>query len=162
LFTLATIQSMFNIRVYGILITEENKVLVSDEFIKGNYYTKFPGGGLEFGEGTRDCLAREFMEEMNLKVHVGEHLYTTDFFQMSAFDPEHQIVSIYYKVHPLEAINVAIRETPFDFDESQMAVYHSTGETETFRMIPISNFDASCVHLPIDKVVADLVKSIHQ
>jgi 8-oxo-dGTP diphosphatase len=162
LFTLATIQSMFNIRVYGILISEENKILVSDEFIKGNYYTKFPGGGLEFGEGTRDCLAREFIEEMNLKVHVGEHLYTTDFFQMSAFDPEHQIVSIYYKVHPLEAITVAIRETPFDFDESQMAVYHSTGETETFRMIPISNFDASCVHLPIDKVVADLVKSIHQ
>ena len=153
---------MFNIRVYGILITEENKVLVSDEFIKGHYYTKFPGGGLEFGEGTRDCLAREFMEEMNLKVHVGEHLYTTDFFQMSAFDPEHQIVSIYYRVHPLEAITVAIRETPFDFDKSQMAVYHSTGETETFRMIPISNFDASCVHLPIDKVVADLVKSIHE
>lgn len=162
MFTLATIQSMFNIRVYGILITEENKVLVSDEFIKGNYYTKFPGGGLEFGEGTRDCLAREFMEEMNLKVHVGEHLYTTDFFQMSAFDPEHQIVSIYYRVHPLEAITVAIRETPFDFDNSQMAVYHSTGETETFRMIPISNFDASCVHLPIDKVVADLVKSMQQ
>lgn len=162
MFTLATIQSMFNIRVYGILISEENKILVSDEFIKGNYYTKFPGGGLEFGEGTRDCLAREFIEEMNLKVHVGEHLYTTDFFQMSAFDPEHQIVSIYYKVHPLEAITVAIRETPFDFDESQMAVYHSTGETETFRMIPISNFDASCVHLPIDKVVANLVKSIHQ
>ena len=162
MFTLATIQFMFNIRVYGILISEENQVLVSDEFIKGNYYTKFPGGGLEFGEGTRDCLAREFMEEMNLKVHVGEHLYTTDFFQMSAFDPEHQIVSIYYKVHPLEAITVAIRETPFDFDESQMAVYHSTGETETFRMIPISNFDASCVHLPIDKVVADLLKSIHQ
>jgi len=77
---------MFNIRVYGILITDDNKVLVSDEFIRGNYYTKFPGGGLEFGEGTRDCLAREFMEEMNLKVKVEEHLYTTDFFQMSAFD----------------------------------------------------------------------------
>ena len=92
---------MFNIRVYGILITEDKQILVSDEFIKGNYYTKFPGGGLEFGEGTRDCLAREFMEEMNLKVRVGEHLYTTDFFQMSAFNTEHQMVSIYYQVHPL-------------------------------------------------------------
>jgi 8-oxo-dGTP pyrophosphatase MutT (NUDIX family) len=65
---------MFTIRVYGLLITDENKVLVSDEFIRGNYYTKFPGGGLEFGEGTRECLAREFMEEMNLKVEVGDHL----------------------------------------------------------------------------------------
>ena len=59
---------MFTIRVYGILINEEKQVLVSDEFIRGNYYTKFPGGGLELGEGTRDCLKREFKEEMNLDV----------------------------------------------------------------------------------------------
>ena len=155
-------QLMFNIRVYGILITEENKVLVSDEFIRGKYYTKFPGGGLEFGEGTRDCLVREFMEEMNLKVQVEEHLYTTDFFQMSAFNPEHQIVSIYYRVKPLEEIKAPLRETPFAFDENQMAVYHATGETETFRLIPLQEFDASAVHLPIDKVVAELVKSIYK
>jgi hypothetical protein len=41
---------MFNIRVYGILINEQKQVLVADEFIRGNYYTKFPGGGLEFGK----------------------------------------------------------------------------------------------------------------
>lgn len=152
---------MFNIRVYGILISEDHKVLVSDEFIRGNYYTKFPGGGLEFGEGTRDCLAREFMEEMNLKVSVEEHLYTTDFFQMSAFNPEHQIVSIYYKVKALEPILAPIRDQPFAFDEQQLAVYHQTGETETFRFVPIHEFDASSVHLPIDKVVAELVKSIY-
>src|SRR5215203_25897 len=68
-----TKMNLFNIRVYGILINEKKQVLVSDEFIRGSYYTKFPGGGLEFGEGTRDCLQREFMEEMNLKVEVGEH-----------------------------------------------------------------------------------------
>ena len=73
---------MFNVRVYGILLNENRQVLVSDEFIRGNYYTKFPGGGLEFGEGTRDCLKREFMEEMNLLVSVNEHIYTTDYFQM--------------------------------------------------------------------------------
>lgn len=89
---------MFNIRVYGILSNKDREILVSDEFIRGNQYTKFPGGGLEFGEGTRDCLVREFMEEMNLAVRVTEHLYTTDFFQMSAFNPEHQIISIYYRV----------------------------------------------------------------
>ena len=55
----------FNLRVYGILINDQKQVLVSDEYIRGKHYTKFPGGGLEFGEGTRDCLAREFMEEMN-------------------------------------------------------------------------------------------------
>ena len=80
---------MFNIRVYGILQNKNGDVLVSDEFIRGNQYTKFPGGGLEFGEGTRDCLKREFLEEMQLKVLVTDHIYTTDFFQMSAFNPEH-------------------------------------------------------------------------
>jgi 8-oxo-dGTP diphosphatase len=153
---------MFTIRVYGLLITDENKVLVSDEFIRGNYYTKFPGGGLEFGEGTRECLAREFMEEMNLKVKVGDHLYTTDFFQISAFDTTHQIVSIYYWVHPLEELKVPLRDKHFDFDESQMAVYHETGETETFRMIQLNEFGPHSVSLPIDKVVADIVSRTYK
>jgi 8-oxo-dGTP pyrophosphatase MutT (NUDIX family) len=78
---------MFNVRVYGILLGENGQVLVTDELIRGAYITKFPGGGLEFGEGTRDCLKREFKEEMDLDVEVGDHLYTTDFFQMSAFQP---------------------------------------------------------------------------
>ncbi|MBK9571159.1 MAG: NUDIX domain-containing protein [Chitinophagaceae bacterium] len=94
---------MFNLRVYGILINE--KKMVSDELIRGSSLTKFPGGGLEFGEGTRDCLQREFMEEMGLKVTVNDHIYTTDYFQVSAFNPAHQIVSIYYWVTALENIN---------------------------------------------------------
>jgi 8-oxo-dGTP diphosphatase len=151
---------MFNLRVYGILMGENKSVLVSDEFIRGNKYTKFPGGGLEFGEGTRDCLKREFMEEMNLKVDVTDHLYTTDFFQMSAFNPEHQIISIYYFVKALDEIRVPLRTALFDFDETQMEVYRKTGETETFRFIPWESFSAESVSLPIDKVVAELLKSV--
>ena len=150
--------SRFNIRVYGILINEGKNVLVSDEYIRGNYYTKFPGGGLEFGEGTRDCLKREFLEEMNLAVEVGEHLYTTDFFQISAFNPEHQIVSIYYMVKALEKIKVPLRDKIFDFDDGQMSVYHATGETETFRFIDWDNFSPESVTLPIDKVVSKMIK----
>lgn len=150
---------MITLRVYGILINVDNEVLVSDEFIRGNMYTKFPGGGLEFGEGTRDCLAREFMEEMNLKVEVGEHLYTTDFFQISAFNTSQQIVSIYYKVRAIEPIRVPLRDKPFDFDEQQMAIYHQKGETETFRMIHIDQFSPDSVSLPIDKVVAEMIKN---
>jgi ADP-ribose pyrophosphatase YjhB (NUDIX family) len=151
----------FNLRVYGILINEKKQVLVSDEYIRGNYYTKFPGGGLEFGEGTRDCLKREFKEEMDLNVEVCEHLYTTDFFQMSAFNPEHQIISIYYRVQALEQIKAPLRDKVFDFDEAQLAVYHDKGETETFRFIDWQGFSAESVTLPIDKVVAQLVKEKH-
>jgi ADP-ribose pyrophosphatase YjhB (NUDIX family) len=148
----------FTIRVYGILVNENKQVLVSDEFIRGNYYTKFPGGGLEFGEGTRDCLKREFKEEMDLAVEVGDHLYTTDYFQMSAFNPEHQIVSIYYMVKALEEIKAPLREKLFDFDEKQLAVYNATGETETFRFVDWHAFSDESVTLPIDKIAARMVK----
>ena len=149
---------MFTIRVYGILLRENREVLVSDEFIRGNYYTKFPGGGLELGEGTRDCLKREFKEEMDLDVHIGDHIYTTDFFQMSAFNPEDQIVSIYYFVEALEPIKAPLRDKPFDFDERELDLYKRTGETETFRFIDRAVFSEETVTLPIDKVVAGILK----
>ncbi len=149
---------MFNIRVYGILINEKRQVLVSDEFIRGKYYTKFPGGGLEFGEGTRDCLKREFKEEMDLNVDIKEHIYTTDYFQMSAFNPEHQIISIYYFAEALESITAPLREKEFDFDEAQLKIYNEKNEIETFRFIEWNNFSAECVTLPIDKIVASMVK----
>src|SRR5437763_4335240 len=101
----STSPGSFNIRVYGVLLNEKKQVLVSDEYIRGGYYTKFPGGGLELGEGTRDCLVREFKEEMGLSISVEDHLYTTDFYQVSAFNNEHQIISIYYHVKALEAIS---------------------------------------------------------
>ena len=149
---------MFNIRVYGILLNEQKQVLVSDEFIRGGYYTKFCGGGLEKGEGTHDCLKREFIEEMNLAVEIVDHLYTTDFYQQSAFNPAHQIVSIYYEVRPLAAITVPLRTEPFQFDEAQLEVYKNLGETETFRFVNWERFSADSVTLPIDKVVAGIVK----
>ena len=148
---------MFNIRVYGIMINEHNQLLVADEYIRGGYYTKFPGGGLEFGEGTRDCLKREFKEEMNLDVEIGDHIYTTDFFQMSAFNPSHQIISIYYFARALEPITCAIRTAVFDFDSNQLEMYNRTGETETFRFIDWEKLSPECVTLPIDKLVVQML-----
>jgi 8-oxo-dGTP diphosphatase len=150
--------SMFNIRVYGILLNEKQQVLVSDEFIRGAYITKFPGGGLEFGEGTRECLAREFMEEMHLKVKITDHIYTTDFYQQSAFNAAHQIISIYYFVEALEPITAPLRSKAFDFDAQQLKMYEETGETETFRFINWDDFSEESVSLPIDKIVANMIK----
>ena len=152
---------MFNIRVYGVMFGEGKRILVSDEYIRGNYYTKFPGGGLDFGEGTRDCLKREFKEEMDLEVLVTDHLYTTDFFQISAFNPGHQIVSIYYFAEALEPIRAPLRTKPFDFDQQQLETYREKGETETFRFIAWEDFSEESVTLPIDKVVAKLIKQAY-
>ena len=150
--------SIITLRVYGILMNEKKQVLVSDEYIRGDYFTKFPGGGLEFGEGTRDCLKREFIEEMNLKVEVNEHLYTTDYYQPSAFRAGQQIVSIYYRVSPLEDIRVPFRDRAFHFDENQLVIYKEKAEIESFRFIDWNSFSEESVTLPIDKIVARMIK----
>ena len=147
-----------SVRVYGILINEMKQVLVSDEYIRGSYYTKFPGGGLEVGEGTRDCLKREFKEEMNLEVAIGDHIYTTDHYVKSAFNNAHQILSIYYFAKALEPITVPLRQTAFDFDEQQMKVYNEIYQIETFRFIDWNDFSADAVTLPLDKIVAAIIK----
>src|SRR3954470_22380234 len=90
-------QRKFNVRVYA-LLSENGKVLLSDEYIKGMKITKFPGGGLEFGEGLVDGLRREMKEELNLETEIISHFYTTDFFVASAFDPSSQVISVYYLV----------------------------------------------------------------
>ncbi len=147
---------MFTIRVYGILKDHKNRILVSDEFIRGSYYTKFPGGGLELGEGTRDCLKREFKEETNLDVTIGDHIYTTDFYQISAFNNAHQIISIYYFVHAPEPIDLVTKTALFDFEPHQVA--DPKGCSEVFRWIEWNDLTEESVSLPIDKVVVKLLK----
>ena len=148
--------SKFSIRVYGILKNSSNKVLVSDEFIRGEYYTKLPGGGLEFGEGTRHCLQREFKEETNLDVTIGEHIYTTDYFQMSAFNKDFQIISIYYWVHAEEPILLETKTKKFDFLPEQVA--DVTTDCEVFRWVDWNDLTEETMSLPIDKIVVNLIK----
>ncbi len=152
--------ALFNVRVYGILIDSQNRLLVSDEFIRGNYITKLPGGGLEIGEGTRDGLAREFMEEANLEVIVGEHFYTTDFFQISAFNNKDQIISIYYLVHSDKTDTINAKTKAFDFLPEQVA--DITGTAEHLRWIPLSALNEECMTLPIDKVAVKMLLDKHR
>jgi len=149
----------FTIRVYGILIDDNKRVLVSDEFIRGNYFTKFPGGGMELGEGTRDCLKREFKEETGLDVIIGDHIYTTDYFQQSAFNTIDQIVSIYYFATANdtdELQNLITKTTPFEFEVHQ--VYDPNGQSEVLRWIEWNGLTEETVSLPIDKIVVRMLK----
>lgn len=141
------------------MINENKEVLVSDELIRGRKYTKFCGGGLEHGEGTIDCLIREFKEEMNLEVEVLSHVYTTDFYQKSAFNPAHQLLSIYYEVKAMEPIKVPLSNEPFQFDEFQLLKHDATGQVESFRFIHWDEFSPESVTLPIDKIAARIIKS---
>ncbi|MBL0255994.1 MAG: NUDIX domain-containing protein [Bacteroidetes bacterium] len=141
----------FVLRVYGLYIDPNHDVLVSDEYIYGKYVTKFPGGGLEYGEGTIDCLRREMMEETGNVFEVNEHFYTTDNFVQSAFNPEIQVISIYYKMKPLSKLELKLSDKIFDFDAVEGA--------QSFRMISLKTIRAEDFTLPIDRHVADLLRN---
>lgn len=145
----------FIIRVYGILINEKDQVLVSDELIKGYKITKFPGGGLEHGEGTIDCIKREFLEETNNAVEVVNHFYTTDYMQVSAFNPEHQIISIYYLVKSVSDFQITPTEKVFDFEGGKQ-------HEQTFRWIDLKSISENDFTLAIDKIVGGMLMRLNK
>ena len=143
--------SGFNVRVYGILI-ENDQLLVSDEYIKGHNITKLPGGGLEYGEGTRDCLIREFKEELDLDIEVLSHFYTTDFFVNSAFSSKNQVISIYYIVKAKSELNFKISTKPFDFEKIKEGA-------QSMRWINYKTVSDNDFTFIIDKRVAEMLNS---
>ena len=143
----------FIIRVYGILINEKNQVLISDELIKGHKITKFPGGGLELGEGTIECIKREFVEETNNQIEVIEHFYTTDYMQVSAYNPEHQIISIYYLVKPVSNFEITTTEKIFDFKNDR-------DYAQKFRWMDLKSISEHDFTLAIDKTVGGMLKDL--
>jgi len=140
----------FNIRVYGLLIQKDHLLVVDEILQTGQEVTKFPGGGLEFGEGPKDCLEREFLEETGMEVKVTEHFYTTDYFQQSWAKSEDQIISIYYKVKTVEPIDNLDFKVPFEQHQ----------DTETilgFRWVKLSDLKYESVTLPIDQRVVEIL-----
>ena len=143
--------SYFNIRVYGLLLNEEQEIMLSDEVQGDRYFTKFPGGGLELGEGIIDALKREFMEECNLPIAIIKHFYTTDFYEKSSFN-DSQVVSIYYLVAPIGNLELSFKQKAFDFDE---------GNEQCFRWKKISELSEEDVTFKTDKTVVKLLKEMY-
>ncbi|GAB1403079.1 hypothetical protein MASR1M74_02570 [Lentimicrobium sp.] len=139
----------FNIRVYGLIIYHQ-QLLVTDEYRLNQYMTKFPGGGLEYGEGTRDCLQRECREELGQEIEILNHYYTTDYFQPSISLPvPSQLISIYYtarlKLPPV--FHTTSRE--FDFPPEDQA--------QAFRWLALENLSAERFTLPVDRKVVEMI-----
>lgn len=101
--------TQFSVRVYGCAL-KEGKVLFLREHYHGKEFLKFPGGGVEFGEGLKESLLREWKEELNLDIKIKEHLYTQDFFQESMFDPNDHLLIVYYIVKILNISELYISD----------------------------------------------------
>ena len=142
--------SYFNVRVYGLLINADNQILVSDEQSGGRSFSKFPGGGLEYGEGLIDALKREFMEECNAEIEVLSHFYTTDFYEKSSFN-DSQIISIYYLVREVDTLTMKFKTEAFDFDPETL---------QSFRWIDLNALAESDVTFKTDKTVVNMLLSL--
>lgn len=143
--------SRFNIRVYGLLINSAGELLLSSENRRGFTFTKFPGGGLEFGEGLIDCLKREFMEELDISIDIKSHFYTTDFFQQSAFRKEDQLISVYYLVESTQVDQIKEAQTALDVEE---------GNEHRLHWRKITEIESSDLTFPIDQLVLSQLKEI--
>ena len=132
----------FNIRVYGIWISD-NKLLINEELIRDRIVIKFPGGGLDWGEGTIECLKREWTEELGLNIEVLSHFYTTSFFQESAFDNS-QVISIYYLV------------------TAETGPIRNLVPGERTYWIELKDVSADTFTLAIDKVVGGMIQAVYK
>lgn len=137
----------FNIRVYGIFI-HNGSLLLTDEYRMGMEMTKFPGGGMEFGEGPEDCIRRECLEEFGQEFEIGSHFYTTGFFQESAFNKNHQLISIYYMVKPLEELRCKVCTQPFLFEKKEEGA-------QIFRWKKLGELIPEDLTFPVDRIVAE-------
>ena len=135
--------SRFNIRVYALIIFK-NDILLSRELIQNEMVYKFPGGGVELGEGIVDALQREAKEEMGQHLNQITHFYTTDFFQRSSFDSSEQLISIYFKAslskHLNNRLKIPVKDQP------------------VFEWKRLVDLDEENLHFPIDKKVLNMIK----
>jgi mutator protein MutT len=138
----------FNVRVYGLLKNDREEVLITDEFRFNHAFTKFPGGGLEFGEGLADGLKREFLEELSLEIEVGELFFVNDFYQESAFNPNHQLLIFYFWVNCKNWQEISVNR------EKQIL----SQDAEMPRWIALKDISAEAMTFPVDKKVAEKLK----
>ncbi len=139
----------YNVRVYGLIILD-GKILITDEFRGGMRMTKFPGGGNEWGEGLLETLYRECREEIFQEPIFTEHFYTTDFFVVSNFQKDEQLISVYYKVAIPFPEKLITTEIPFDFPEEKDGA-------QVFRWLKLDQLNPDQFTFPIDKKVVELL-----
>ncbi|MET1055593.1 MAG: NUDIX domain-containing protein [Pedobacter sp.] len=142
--------SYFNVRVYGLLINDANQLLVSDEQSGDRSFSKFPGGGVEYGEGLIDALKREFMEECEAEIEVISHFYTTDFYEKSSFN-DSQILSVYYLVREAGPMKLNYKTKVFDFDPDTL---------QSFRWVNLTELTEDDVTFRTDKTAVSLLLSL--
>ena len=137
----------FNLRVYGLIVNQKSEVLLSDEYRFGTFFTKFPGGGIEFGEGILEALKRELIEELNFTFDQAIPIYFNDFYQESAFQKEEQLVAFYYLISCKKGT---------DLGTDHSIPFYAEGEKQ--RWVSLNSIKEEELSFPIDKIAMKNLK----
>ena len=138
----------FNLRVYALITNEFNEILIADECRHGQFFSKFPGGGVEANEGIKEALFRELKEELQLEIAAADFFYFNEFYQASAFD-DRNLIAFYYRVSVNKneiAISNLIYKIPFFIEEEKQ------------RWINLNSIQPSDLTFPIDQLVLEKLK----
>ncbi len=139
----------FNVRVYFFLL-DGDQVLLSDERIAGQSCTKWPGGGLEFGEGPLECVCREAMEELGQSIEPGALVHATGGFVRSAWRPDEQVLCHYYLAKLSAPARFPTADSPMDFSE---------GRGQSLRWVHLQTFDEQGLTFATDREACSALKA---
>ena len=90
-------QGKVRVRVCGILKENSEILLLKHNSIgPEGYLWSPPGGGVEFGENIAETLKKEFLEETNLHVEVGEYLFANEY-----IGGNHHAIELFFEVRRL-------------------------------------------------------------
>lgn len=122
-------------RVGGVLIENEEVLLVKHNFIgQADYLWAPPGGGIEHGQSAEEALKREFLEETGLKIEVGRLIAINEFIDL-----------------PLHAIELffAVNATNNDFKlgrDPEMEKGQILSDIQFFSLEKLKNEKSSRIH----------------
>jgi len=140
--------NQFNLRVYGFIINKNQEVLLSDEYRFESFFTKFPGGGVEYGEGITNALNREFMEELNVEIESCKLIYFNEYFQESVFMEGVQVTCFYYLVKCKDIQDIGSKSYTIPFKE----------EGEKQRWIKINELQDKDLNFKMDRIAFNKLK----
>ena len=130
-----TEEGIFSYRVAGVCI-RDGKILL--QHTETDPSLAVPGGQVSFGETHEDALRREFQEEMNVRIKVGELKWVGELFFPWDDKPCHQIC-LYYAV---EADEKALLRNEVRGDEEM----DSRKSSLIFKWVPICQLPSLVVY----------------